>query len=766
MKKSIGSGRGSVYNILLKALQTGDKYGYEICKEVEEKTNGSYILKQPSLYSGLKRLEAQGDITSYWRDSALGGRRHYYSLTEKGRERINRSNFSWTDARDDIVDSLFEMSETDKQIENITSDIDNLKEVYAENQKEQEIIDEVMRKTDDLIAKNKQETETESEPETENVEYEQSKTDTQADDLFSIFTNFNFDSNDNQKTEEQENEQLVQEPEQEQNEPETVEEPEDVQKIEEIAEEDVNSNPFEETESVESTESNAAEPYTLFDVDFDAINQETLEDTEEKIEEETPIEKSPEENGQISLFSMIDEKPLENSEENANENQTEVEETEKQNNESFEYILSNLQTTPEEGKTSTLQKNEENVLNEYFNSHISFGGFSDSTQIEEPEQNFSIYDDNAFNSLFINSSDETEEKPRENIEAKEPEKAEPEISEQEVQKTEENIVEETIEELEAKEEKVESKSFDYRDIFGDLVSSGKDDEETKEVEVSTTPTSDEKEPTTVEQKQDDLPRIDASNDINRTLFFDSKIVDITNKTFESSSSSRSSDFERYDQTPFETDGKNPFEKYDSYVEPEKISTDNVASQQFVHSDYVPKVTEMAFDRKYANNSNSFDVPDYEVRYHKKPDTSKQSKFLSINKLNLIASSALFLFVYLFITLTLVLSMKNAKLPGFQIAVYVIGYIVGFAILLKDFIKYEINKTKKSFGLNKNEKLNNFAFAVVITLLSICINLIAGINFGKFACFSGGFMIPIYYAVALIIKFPIKKFLSGFGNFYN
>ncbi|HBB45199.1 MAG TPA: PadR family transcriptional regulator, partial [Clostridiales bacterium] len=105
MKKSIGSGRGSVYNILLKALQTGDKYGYEICKEVEEKTNGVYILKQPSLYSGLKRLEARNEISSYWRDSDLGGRRHYYSLTDAGRKRIENSNFSWEDARDGIVDS-------------------------------------------------------------------------------------------------------------------------------------------------------------------------------------------------------------------------------------------------------------------------------------------------------------------------------------------------------------------------------------------------------------------------------------------------------------------------------------------------------------------------------------------------------------------------------------------------------------------------------------------------------------------------------------
>lgn len=136
MKKSIGKGRGSVYTIILKALQSGDKYGYEICKEIEEKSKGSYILKQPSLYSGLKRLESQKDVCSYWGESDIGGRRHYYSLTEKGRERINNTNFSWEDSRDDILTNLFEKSEEEKSIEDlkqninlINQDIDEIKEI-------------------------------------------------------------------------------------------------------------------------------------------------------------------------------------------------------------------------------------------------------------------------------------------------------------------------------------------------------------------------------------------------------------------------------------------------------------------------------------------------------------------------------------------------------------------------------------------------------------------------------------------------------------
>lgn len=135
MKQSIGSGRGSVYNIIMKALQSGDKYGYEICQEVEQKTNGNYILKQPSLYSGLKRLESQKLVESYWGDSDIGGRRHYYRLTEQGRKKIEQTNFSWEDERNDLVDSMFQKSELEKNIDNIKEDLQDAKSSLFDAQK-------------------------------------------------------------------------------------------------------------------------------------------------------------------------------------------------------------------------------------------------------------------------------------------------------------------------------------------------------------------------------------------------------------------------------------------------------------------------------------------------------------------------------------------------------------------------------------------------------------------------------------------------------
>lgn len=83
-KKNATQLRGAVNNIILESLYSGEKYGYEIIKEVEEKTNGKIKLKQPSLYSSLKRFESKNYIKSYWADSDIGGKRHYYSLTSEG----------------------------------------------------------------------------------------------------------------------------------------------------------------------------------------------------------------------------------------------------------------------------------------------------------------------------------------------------------------------------------------------------------------------------------------------------------------------------------------------------------------------------------------------------------------------------------------------------------------------------------------------------------------------------------------------------------
>lgn len=98
--------RGSIAEIILTALQNGDKYGYEICKEIERLSNGSLILKQPSLYSSLRRMEEQNLISSYWQDSNIGGKRHYYSLTQQGKELIETTGEEAKNRMEDLMQNL------------------------------------------------------------------------------------------------------------------------------------------------------------------------------------------------------------------------------------------------------------------------------------------------------------------------------------------------------------------------------------------------------------------------------------------------------------------------------------------------------------------------------------------------------------------------------------------------------------------------------------------------------------------------------------
>ncbi len=113
-EKSISSDliRGHINTIILRALYDGDKYGYAIIAEIERKSHGQYSLKQPSLYSALKRLEKDGYVTSYWGGSVGGGRRKYFSLTDEGKEIAETNQAEWEYSRT-VIDSLISDKEFD-----------------------------------------------------------------------------------------------------------------------------------------------------------------------------------------------------------------------------------------------------------------------------------------------------------------------------------------------------------------------------------------------------------------------------------------------------------------------------------------------------------------------------------------------------------------------------------------------------------------------------------------------------------------------------
>jgi len=97
--------RGHTDTIILKLLMDGDKYGYEISKLIQTNSGNEYELKEATLYSSVRRLEADGDIEWYWGDESQGGRRKYFRITAKGRATYASNKSNWEYAKR-VLDKL------------------------------------------------------------------------------------------------------------------------------------------------------------------------------------------------------------------------------------------------------------------------------------------------------------------------------------------------------------------------------------------------------------------------------------------------------------------------------------------------------------------------------------------------------------------------------------------------------------------------------------------------------------------------------------
>lgn len=91
--------RGHTDTMILKLLSENDRYGYEIVKLISEHSGGEYELKEVTMYSSLRRLEAEGDVEWYWGDESQGGRRKYFKITNKGKETYKQNIQNWTFAK-------------------------------------------------------------------------------------------------------------------------------------------------------------------------------------------------------------------------------------------------------------------------------------------------------------------------------------------------------------------------------------------------------------------------------------------------------------------------------------------------------------------------------------------------------------------------------------------------------------------------------------------------------------------------------------------
>ncbi len=96
MAKSSDLILGTLDLLILKTLVHESIHGWGIAKRIEQLSDGVLSAGQGSLYPALHRLEQQGWISAQWKDSELGRRSKFYSLTREGKRHLERELKSWT----------------------------------------------------------------------------------------------------------------------------------------------------------------------------------------------------------------------------------------------------------------------------------------------------------------------------------------------------------------------------------------------------------------------------------------------------------------------------------------------------------------------------------------------------------------------------------------------------------------------------------------------------------------------------------------------
>ena len=88
--------KGSTRLAILQLVSERERYGYEIITSIRDRTKGVLEVAEGNAYPALHALEAEGHITSTWRQVEPGvPPRKYYQITARGREHLSMLAKEW-----------------------------------------------------------------------------------------------------------------------------------------------------------------------------------------------------------------------------------------------------------------------------------------------------------------------------------------------------------------------------------------------------------------------------------------------------------------------------------------------------------------------------------------------------------------------------------------------------------------------------------------------------------------------------------------------
>lgn len=87
--------KGSAELHFLSILEESALHGYELARQIEERSGGILHFYPASLYPTLYRLEKRGWIKGRWADESGQRRKRFYDLKRKGAEVLAEQRSTW-----------------------------------------------------------------------------------------------------------------------------------------------------------------------------------------------------------------------------------------------------------------------------------------------------------------------------------------------------------------------------------------------------------------------------------------------------------------------------------------------------------------------------------------------------------------------------------------------------------------------------------------------------------------------------------------------
>jgi len=87
--------QGTLDMLILKTLALEPMHGYGIAVRIEQMSKGVFRVNAGSLFVAFQRLQRSGLIRSEWKATENSRRAKYYSLTARGREKLNSETREW-----------------------------------------------------------------------------------------------------------------------------------------------------------------------------------------------------------------------------------------------------------------------------------------------------------------------------------------------------------------------------------------------------------------------------------------------------------------------------------------------------------------------------------------------------------------------------------------------------------------------------------------------------------------------------------------------